>query len=196
GGYVRLVEAMARGLDLRLGEVVERVAYDADGVEVTTASGRSYRGSHALVTLPLGCLKAGSVEFSPELPAEKRDPIRRAGFGNFEKVAMRFREAFWLAERDHFLFLSEERLEYPIWLDLTRLVGEPTLILLSGGSFARKVAGFSTAEVEARTQAILRELFGASIPEPTFLQRTDWANDPFTRGAYSYIHRSQLPEDQ
>src|SRR6185295_13834962 len=42
----------------------------------------------------------------------------------------------------------------------------------------------------------LRELFGASIPEPTFLQRTDWANDPFTRGAYSYIHRSQLPEDQ
>ena len=196
GGYARLVAPMAAGLDLRFGESVREVAYDANVVSVVTDSGKVLRGSHALVTIPLGCLKEGTIAFSPDLPAEKREAIRLGGFGNFEKVAFRFPEAFWLAERDHFLYASRERLEYPVWLDFTRVVDEPTLVMLSGGSFARRIATTPTADVEARLLEILRDLFGATIPNPTALTRTDWANDRFTLGAYSYVHRDAVhPRD-
>jgi polyamine oxidase len=196
GGYTRLVEPMGRGLDIRRGDAVRAVSFDSSGVAVTTARGKTHRGSHVLITLPLGCLKAGAIEFTPRLPVEKSRLIERMGFGHFEKVALHFPEAFWLVERDHFLYLSEERLEYPLWLDLSRVVGEPTLAMLSGGSFARKIATMSTPEVEARVLEILRELFGASVPEPTFSMRTDWTNDPYTRGAYSFVHReARHPDD-
>jgi polyamine oxidase len=196
GGYVRLVEAMAGGLDVRLGEAATAISFDAAGVAVATDAGSVHLGSHVLVTLPLGCLQGGAIAFTPELPLEKRRVIARMGFGAFEKVVLRFAEAFWLAERDHFLFLSEERLEYPLWLDLTRVVGEPTLAMLSGGSFARRIAAMSTDEVEGRVLAILRELFGTALPPLAHLTRTDWTNDPYTRGAYSFVHReSRYPDD-
>lgn len=195
GGYVRLVEPLARGLDVRFGDAAVRVAYDDASVTVTTASGERHRGSHAIVTVPLGCLRENVLAFDPALPADKTAAISRIGFGNFEKVVLRFAEPFWQASRDHFLFLSEERLEYPLWLDLTRTVGAPTLAMLSGGSFAKKIATRTTAEVEARVLAILAELFGP-IPTPELVVRTDWANDPFSRGSYSFVHREEhYPDD-
>jgi len=55
GGYQRLVDALAAGLDLRLGVEVTEIAHSADGVRVHCADGRVEEGSHALVTVPLGC---------------------------------------------------------------------------------------------------------------------------------------------
>lgn len=39
-----------------------------------------------IVTLPLGCLKAGDVQFQPALPEWKTDAIARLGNGNLNKV--------------------------------------------------------------------------------------------------------------
>ena len=39
-----------------------------------------------VVTVPLGCLKAGAIAFTPPLPDWKRDAISTLGNGNLNKV--------------------------------------------------------------------------------------------------------------
>lgn len=42
---------------------------------MTVASGTALAAPYALVTLPLGVLKAGAVSFQPPLPADKQAAI-------------------------------------------------------------------------------------------------------------------------
>jgi polyamine oxidase len=197
GGYRTLVEAMAQGLDVRLGETVTGVAYDSGGVEVTTEHA-IHNGSHVIVSVPLGVLKAGDVAFSPSLPAGKLLAIDRLGFGYFEKVALRFDDAFWRAsgERTDFLYASARtRLEFPLYVDLTNVVGAPALVMLTSGEFAKSLTGVPAAVRIARVMEILREIHGPQVPDPLEAFATDWAGDPFTRGAYSYPSPGSSPFD-
>ena len=93
-GYRRLVEAMATGLDLRLGVEVAEVVLSASGARVRGIDGTSEEGSHVVVAVPLGVLKRGAPRFSPALPPGRLTAIERLGFGRYEKVAMRFDEPF------------------------------------------------------------------------------------------------------
>ena len=111
GGYRQLVEWLAAGLDVRLDEPVVAIESTQDGVTVATTNG-VHVGSHGIVTVPLGVLKTGSIEFTPGLPAAKLAAIDALGFGHFEKVALRFDQAFWLdAGRTNFVHLSATPME-------------------------------------------------------------------------------------
>src|SRR5690242_8257573 len=69
-GFGALVDALAHGLDVRLGHVVRAVEYGGgkgDPVAVVTDRGR-FEADAVLCTLPLGVLKAAAVEFRPPLP--------------------------------------------------------------------------------------------------------------------------------
>src|SRR4029077_6898922 len=81
GGYRRLVEAMGRGLPVRLGVIVTTVDVTDTGVLVGTADGTVEEGSHVVCTLPLGVLKHGDVRFTPDLPGDRQGAIERLGFG-------------------------------------------------------------------------------------------------------------------
>ena len=39
-----------------------------------------------IVTVPLGCLKAGDITFQPPMPSWKAEAIGKLGFGNLNKV--------------------------------------------------------------------------------------------------------------
>ena len=67
GGYHQITAGLAKGLDLRLNEVVKAVRYGREGVEVETSSG-IFEADQAVVTFPLGVLKQASVMFDPPLP--------------------------------------------------------------------------------------------------------------------------------
>ena len=94
GGYRRLVDAMATGVDLRLGvEVAEVALLRRMACSVRCADGTSEEGSHVVVAVPLGVLKRGAPRFSPLLPPDRLAAIERLGFGRFEKVALAVRRA-------------------------------------------------------------------------------------------------------
>ena len=124
GGYRTLVDSLAEGLDVRLSEPVTAIERDAEGVTVRTTTG-VHRGTHAIVTVPLGVLKAESIRFSPPLPDWKAAAIGRLEMGNFEKVVLRFETAFWPEDMTSFLVLSESD-DYPAFTDFTERAGAPT----------------------------------------------------------------------
>jgi monoamine oxidase len=62
---------------------------------VTTKEAGSYYARTVIVTLPLGVLKAGSVQFSPPLSANKTEAIAKIGVGLIDKVVLTFAKKFW-----------------------------------------------------------------------------------------------------
>ncbi|MFP3786810.1 FAD-dependent oxidoreductase, partial [Burkholderia sp. SIMBA_024] len=66
-GYDELPHRIAAGLDIRLDHVVTHVARSAAGVVVRT-SDAEFTADRAVVTVPLGVLKSGSLVFEPALP--------------------------------------------------------------------------------------------------------------------------------
>ncbi|KAL8581082.1 hypothetical protein ACOMHN_012733 [Nucella lapillus] len=94
-GYTPMVRRLAQGLDVTLGAKVREVDYSADGVKVTTTSGRTFTADRVLVTLPLAVLQSGQVTFNPPLPEHKVKAIASLGVGKMEKVILQFKENFW-----------------------------------------------------------------------------------------------------
>jgi polyamine oxidase len=89
-GYASLVDAMASGVDVRLGVDVAEIVHSGGEVLVRSSEGTVETGSHVVVTVPLGVLKRGAPRFSPLLPPDRLRAIKRLGFGRYEKVALRF----------------------------------------------------------------------------------------------------------
>ena len=186
GGYGKLVERLADGIDVRLGVTVESIAQDESGVTVMTTDG-VFDGSHVVVTAPIGVLKTGTIEFVPPLPKEKRAAIGRIGSGFYEKVTLTFDQAFWRkadVDRHDVAYMSDREDAIPAFVDVSNASGTPTLVTVAGGTAARRIAGDPAAALES-AMGILSEIFGV-VPEPSAWHVTDWSSDPFSRGAYSF----------
>ena len=197
GGFGPLIDWMAEGLDVRLGQRVERVGHDEDQAWVTTAGGETLTADRVIVTVPLGVLASGSIRFEPELPAAKREALARLDMGNLEKVLLRFDERFWgNDERGVWCFIGAERGEFPMCIDLSFHAGAPTLLLFHGGQRVRDILDQrSDAELVSEALAVLERLFGARPPQPIASLVTRWNSDPFTLGAYSYPSVGSSEED-
>jgi polyamine oxidase len=195
GGYRRLVRSMAGDTEVRLRHRVHAIERHRRGVVVhCTVPGerprrRRLHGSHVVVTVPLGVLKARAIEFNANLPKRKHRAIRRTGFGAFEKVAMVFDEPFWSdATHTHMLFISDHTpFELPLWLDLNEISGYPGVVALAGGRAGRQLHALAPDERLALALSRMSEILGRDVPAPAGWRTTDWQGSRFTRGAYSTI---------
>ena len=189
GGYVSVVDAMAVGLDVRRDWLVAGVDLSDQGVTVTSAFGTTEVGSHAVVAVPLGALKNGLPRFTPSLPADRTGAVRRLGFGWYEKVALRFDEAFWRrAGWSHLVLFPPEAAEPASWVfDLAAFGGGPILVCHTFHSATGHLAGASTAASAAWVLGMLSAALGAPCPEPVAVAVTRWADDPYAAGAYTHV---------
>lgn len=185
GSYRTLINALSRGVDVRLNSIVSRIEYDQDGVTIETSTGTE-RGSHAIVTLPLGVLKAGSVEFSPALPDDKRAAIDLVDMGELEKVVLRYSEPFWQTPGSgNLLYIGKTQGELPLIVDYTPYAGGmPTLVALYCGNYGRSIASWSDDEITGRAAAVVNEMTGNQGRVPDAVRMTRWKSDPFALGSY------------
>ena len=197
GGYRRIVEAMAAGIDVRRDARVTEIAADGRGVRVRTDDGASFDGSHVLVTVPLGVLKAADLRFDPPLPLERLSAIERVGFGRFEKIVLRFERPFWSeAGVGHLLVVPHDgSFEPPVLVALDRFGGGPLIVAFGFGSSAGCIADRPESDVVAHVCDLLERAIGGPIAQPVEVVRTSWGSDPFTRGAYTYTSRRSEPAD-
>jgi monoamine oxidase len=185
-GYTGIARALATGLDIVLNTAVTRIAHNARGVTVNTRTGM-FAAPRAIITLPLGVLKGGAIQFDPPLPADKRAAIQKLGMGLLNKTVLRFSEVFWDDDVDLIGFVSTRRGEWAEWLNLAKLAEQPLLMGFNAGVYARAL---ETRDDNATTRAaldVLRAMYGARIPEPTGVLISRWAADPFARGSYSFM---------
>jgi polyamine oxidase len=197
GGYTTLVSAIARGTDVRLGAEVTEVQYSARGVVVRDATGGTEEGTHAVVTVPLGVLKAGSPVFSPSLPARRTAAIGRLGFGRLEKVAMLFDRPFWREAGAPHLFVFPRLAREPmLWvLGQDAFGGGPVLVAEIFHSATHHIRGKSPAESARWVLGMVAQALGSPCPEPRAVAATSWSDDRHSLGAYSHIPPGATPAD-
>jgi monoamine oxidase len=212
GGYDEFVGAIFSSLKreltaLNLETIVEEISWSRGNVEIHTRKRKAEKrlsGACALITLPLGVLKAvppadGAVRFVPAL-TEKNESIQRLQIGNAVRVILRFHERFWekleLRNEDArislwklgFLHSRSERI--PTWW--TQLpVRAPILVGWAGGGAADVISNFAPADLVEAALVSLSNILNMerdrldSLFERAFVH--NWSTDPFSRGAYSYV---------
>ncbi|GIX49244.1 MAG: amine oxidase [Candidatus Tectimicrobiota bacterium] len=185
-GYDALVQRLARGLEVRLGEAVRQVEWTPEGVWVESTQA-TYRAAAAIVTLPLGVLKAGSVRFVPPLPARQQRAIARLGMGVLDKVVLVFARPCWPAAGEHLANPDRRPGELAGFSSLLPHLGAPVLVGWVAGRQAQALEDADDAEAVAWAMRTLRRLLGPGLPDPVHTRVTRWGSDPYARGAYSHL---------
>lgn len=161
--------------------------------------GRNFRvtAKRAIITLPLGVLKAptrapGAVRFTPSLK-EKRAALAGLASGSVVKAALLFRTAFWEqideARYRGVSFFHSPRARFPtFWTALPEPV--PLLVAWAGGPNAERLRNATTPAIVREAVAGFASLFTARTSVEEHLAAAwvhHWQQDPFARGAYSYV---------
>lgn len=196
-GYDAVPFALAAGTsNIRLNAIVEGIVWSRGSIEAHVRSAitgdiAAFRARRAIVTVPLGSLQTGGLQFEPA-PTQSLRAARQLCFGQVVRIVARFREAVW-AENPEFadvgFLLSDGRVFPTWWSSLPMRV--PILTGWSAGPKADALAACERPDVIATALAQLAEMTG--IPEVRIRQEIeqiyyhDWATDPFSRGAYSYV---------
>jgi len=211
GGYRLLVDLMSKPLstsEVLLNQTVSQISVPhpslSSVVLVETSDGKSFEGSHVVVTVPLGVLKAGTITFDPPLPLSKQEVIRRIGFGSVEKVVMTFKNAFWRknAHKENVFFcIPNPVAACGMFVDVSATSasgpGAPTspcLVCVCGTTTAEWVAKNPDAAVE-QVLSDLEAMFPDTFEPPVATATSTWSSSPFSMGCYPYPSVDTQPGD-
>ena len=181
GGYRTLVEHLAAPLDITLSSPVVAVEDLTGSVIVSTAAG-SVRADRVIVTVPLPVLR--SIMFAPGLPPTITGAMGRLRLSTVEKAVLRYDQRWWPDDLRRITWLHPDHI-YPTWTDVSRSVGSPTLVGFVNPTLATALPP-TPDERSAVARDVVDRLIGPG-PEPVAIHTTDWANDPYSLGSYSYI---------
>jgi monoamine oxidase len=196
GGYDQIATHLARGLDIRTGQTVTAMAPSGSGVAVTLANGQTLTADHAVVTLPLGVLQAGTVAFAEPLSAARQWAISALGMGVLNKCWLRFDKVAWDADADWIDWLGPDVGVWAQWFSLARATGAPVLCALHAGAVAQVIEATDDAGTVHLAHEALRAMFGSAFPAPVAAQVTRWSRDPFALGSYSFQAVGSTPDDR
>ena len=179
---------------IRTGVHVSAVRYSDQGVRVETtavASGSpvSFEGRAAVVTVPLGVLKSGAIDFDPELPEAKRRAIQRIAFGMGYALQLRLAGTDL---RDQFGDFSL------VWAGGSTTFHRPGVRrrglpeVITAFTVGKEAGRRAAMDPEERVAATLVELSSA-LPERSRIGAPQqqsvhlWPVDPLALGAYSFL---------
>ncbi|OLB49199.1 MAG: hypothetical protein AUI08_08450 [Gemmatimonadetes bacterium 13_2_20CM_2_65_7] len=194
-GYDGLVTAIFQRIDSRLCDVqcnvvATAVEWRRKRVLIRTAAGAEFTAPQAIVTVPLGVLKAGALHFTPTLTG-KEQALRVLEMGAAVRVSLCLESEVWATQDrladDGFLLTGEP--PFPAWW-VSRPPPYPVVTAWAGGLHARALAGLSEAQQVRVAVDAVTPVLGI---DPVRLHQGlrggfshDWQADPFSCGAYSY----------
>jgi monoamine oxidase len=193
-GYEALVASLAEtathhGAKIELNARVRSVQWKRGHVEVALEDGRHFEADAAVITLPLGVLKTGRVQFEPSL-VHKRDAIEGLQFGNVAKLVLLFRRHWWedLKLKADFGFIHSFAEPIPTWWSDSRA---PVLIGWAAGPKGDRMLDHAPGELLRAGFEVLSRIFSRDPHEIeadlAAFEFHDWRADPDIGGAYSYI---------
>ena len=139
------------------------------------------------MTVSVGVLQSGDIQFEPELPASKQQAIDNLAMGTLNKIWMIFSYAFWDTDKDTIGYVSAEKGQYTEWYYFEQLSQGNVLLCFNGGEFGESSEGKSDQQLTDEAMAVLKTIYGNDIPDPSDVLVSRWHLDPYARGAYAYL---------
>lgn len=185
-----VAQLAVRGVALRVNTAVKEVRWKDGRVTVTAQAPEGpalFEAEQAIITLPLGVLQqtgSDSVVFTPPLNA-KAKAINGLGVGCVVRLTFLFRSQLAPMKQGGFIHAGEG--PFPVWWSDDR---GHTLTAWVGGPNAQRLATTNKSKLESLALTQLAKILGTRLETLENLlvgaYNHDWANDKFSRGAYSY----------
>jgi monoamine oxidase len=182
-GYDALPRLLANGLEIVLNTAISGVELKSDSV-IVRSKDRSFEGSAAIITVPLGVLKSGAITFDPPLPEGHARAVNALGFGVLSKSFFRFDRRTWNVDNAFYQYLSAGHDLWSQWFTLPGAAG-PIVLAFNAGEHGRFVESSPPPDLIASALPIARRIFGEDV-SVTEVKTSNWAQDPYARGAYSF----------
>ena len=210
-GYEALVAILLQRLrslnvPINLNCAAENIRWSRGSVEVRGHASRKqfeFSAPRALITVPLGVLLArpsekGGIRFSPSLPSSKQKALSKLSMGHVMRVTLQFKERFWenVRPRDSkktlselsFLFSDDEW--FPTWWTQMPLKS-PVITGWAPFKSADRLSGHNSKFIVDKALTTLSRLMQVAKKDIAVVFKNahfhDWRNEPFSRGAYSYV---------
>ncbi|KAL4186280.1 hypothetical protein AMTRI_Chr09g33070 [Amborella trichopoda] len=181
-GYHPLINGLAKGLDILLEHRVVSVTHSYNGVTVTIEGGRSFSANAAIVTVPLGVLKAKLIEFEPKLPEWKESAISDLGVGSENKIALHFDSVFW-PNVEVLGVVGPTPSGCTYFLNLHKATGHPVLVYMPSGRLAHDIEKMSDQAAANFAMTQLKRILPDAI-EPVQYLVSRWGSDRDSLGCY------------
>ena len=147
-----------------------------------------------LITVPLGVLKANTIQFLPELPEWKQTIINRMGVGLLNKCILLWDDTEtdrlpW-PQNQEWIERIDDNDQQGRWTEFYNpfpLTKRPMLCAFTAGRVAASIEALSDDEIQTQVMSSLRSMFAPrQIPEPLQVVITRWGQEEFAMGSYSY----------
>lgn len=183
-GYYPVLKALAKDIDIRLNHRVTRILNGPNEVRVTVDGGRTFVADAAIITIPIGVLKANLIEFEPKLPEWKVSAISDLGMGNENKIALRFDNVFW-PNVELLGTVAPTSYSCGYFLNLHKATGHPVLVYMAAGRSAYDLEKLSEEDAANYSMLQLKKMFPQATQPVQYLV-SRWGTDPNSLGCYSY----------
>lgn len=160
-GYDHILSQFEGPYETALNTEVTQIVYDKSGANIITSEA-STRFDAVILTVPLGVLKSGNIDFSPPLPDDKQGAIAKLGMGTLDKIYLQFDTVFWDCEAHNILtpFTGFDPGFYNSWVNLFPITGKAMLLGFNGGPAALALSTKPDTELVSEARNVLYQAYG------------------------------------
>lgn len=192
-GLSELTSYLAKGLNIKLSHVVQKIEYDTK-VKILTNKGE-FTSDYALITVPLGVLKKKKIQFIPDLPEKKKNAIQNLGFGLVNKIFLKFPKKFWSQDFSKIALVPNSESQSFEFESLNPAKNTPIITQLVAGDRAVHTEKENKKDITKDAVDALKKIYGSKISSPLEVQFSKWNSDPFSFGTHSYLGIGSDPSD-
>lgn len=189
-GYTQILPDLVKNVPLALNQPVKKISYDAQGVDIYTNTNH-FHADYVIITVPLGVLKAGAIQFSPALPPNKQNSINKMRMGVYDKVYLLFDKPFWDKDSEWIGYAPQNPKETIDIMNYYKVNKAPVLLMFTAGSLAEHMETWNDEKIVAYMMNILHKIYGKNVPNPLSYSITRWNRDPFAYGSYSFLPQGE-----
>ena len=194
-GYDEVTNYLAKGLAIEKNTIVQSVDYQGNEVVLQTNKGER-KAKYVVCTLPLGVLQTNKVSFLPALPTSISDAIKKLKVGNVNKVAFLFDTCFWDKNVQYVGYTSKEKGAYSYIMNVKKFLPNTNMLMSFGfGNYGKIIDNQSVTQVTNDFMAVLKKIYGTSIPNPTKVLVSNWGKEEFSKGSYSFANVGSSAND-
>lgn len=184
-GFDTIPNFLANGLNILLNQRVAKIDYSDTKVKITH-NGTVSEADYVVVTVPLGVLKSGNIEFVPALPSAKQNAIQKIGMNCVNKFLLTWDTAFW-DNTQYICYTPEIKDKFNYFVNVKKFhPSVNALMTFAYADYARQTETMADAQLINEIMTHLRDIYGTNIPNPTNMLRTKWQANENSFGAYSY----------